>query len=185
MFNVFWQVSYVRCWESGRARQHSSGLTSAAVPEVGKKAGGFTVRRGKYWRFISGIHSRTSALGRRCSVNSPQFHSILAQVHGNTSGRPPNALLCVSAHHFSSLHFCLCGATCYKVISGFSTRQKSQKFTLYFFCLLQLLEIYPLWWHWDLSQVSHDTCSKVLAPLLVEGPENNSSLFITMIWLCL
>lgn len=144
MFNVFWQVSYVRCWESGRARQHSSGLTSAAVPEVGKKAGGFTVRRGKNWRFISGIHSRTSASGRRCSVNSPQFHSILAQVHGNTSGQPPNALLCVSAHHFSSLHFCLCGATCYKVISGFSTRQKSQKSTHYFICLLQLLEIDPL-----------------------------------------
>lgn len=36
MFNVFWQVSYVRCWESGCARQHSSGLTSAAVPDVGK-----------------------------------------------------------------------------------------------------------------------------------------------------
>lgn len=37
MFNVFWQVSYVRCWESGCARQHSSGLTSAALPEVEKE----------------------------------------------------------------------------------------------------------------------------------------------------
>lgn len=112
MFNVFWQVSYVRCWESGCARQHSSGLTSAAVPGVGKKAGGFTMRRGKkleihIWDSFSYI-----------SVNTPQFHSIFAQVHGNTSGRASNAALCASAHHLSSLHFYLRGVACYKVISG-------------------------------------------------------------------
>lgn len=165
MFNVFWQVSYVRCWESGCARQHSSGLTSAAVPEVGKKAGGFTVRRGKNWRFISGIHSRTSASGRRCSVNGPQFHSILAQVHGNTSSRASNALLCVSTLHSTPVHF---GFTCVvprvtKVLqdSPHGGHSKSPRFTsCACFCWL---EIDPLCCHigqWNLRQARRDTCTR-------------------------
>lgn len=183
MFNVFWQVSYVRCWESGCARQHSSGLTSAAVPEVGKKAGGFTVRRGKNWRFISGIHSRTSASGRRCSVNGPQFHSILAQVHGNTSSRASNALLCVSTLHSSSLRFYMCSATCYKGIAGFSARRRFQKSTLYFLCLLLLAGNWPFVLSHRAVEPPPGSSWHLQQGVGSQGPREYH-LVITMLWLC-
>lgn len=164
MFNVFWQVSYVRCWESGCARQHSSGLTSTAVPEVGKKK-----KKGRRIYSVDGkkleIHIWDSfsyislgATPQRQQSTVPLCFSPSARKH-QRPGLQRSALrqrtqlqrsfVCVVPHVT-------------KLSQGSPHGRHLQVHSL-----LHVLEIGPLWCHTGQqypSQVSCDTCSPVLAP---------------------